>query len=138
MEATRIFFSLNVLSPSNTIQLSAVVSSGCTEQFWFYPPNPFGPTFIHFLNTFFSMFSGSRFMRPKPTGKSLVPSIDIRGSPNVSVSVGRTAHLKCKTVNLIKKSVSFFFLYITLNKGKYYVLEKFSYFTFIDFRKYWS
>jgi len=45
-------------------------------------------------------------MRPKPTGKSLVPSIDIRGSPNVSVSVGRTAHLKCKTVNLIKKSVS--------------------------------
>jgi hypothetical protein len=49
---------------------------------------------------------GSSYLRPRPTGTSLPPYIDIPGSPNVSVSVGRTATLKCKTVNLIKKSVS--------------------------------
>jgi len=50
--------------------------------------------------------TGPSYLRPRPTGTSLPPYIDIPGSPNVSVSVGRTATLKCKTVNLIKKSVS--------------------------------
>jgi len=50
--------------------------------------------------------TGPSYLGPRPTGSSLPPYIDIPGSPNVSVSVGRTATLKCKTVNLIKKSVS--------------------------------
>lgn len=48
--------------------------------------------------------TGRGYLGPRPTSTSLPPYIDIPGSPNVSVSVGRTATLKCKTVNLIKKS----------------------------------
>lgn len=43
--------------------------------------------------------------KPVKAGSQLQPYIDLRGSPNVNVSLGRTATLKCKTVNLIKKSV---------------------------------
>jgi len=44
--------------------------------------------------------------RPEKTGSELKPYIDLPGSPDVNVSLGRSATLKCKTVNLIKKSVS--------------------------------
>ena len=44
---------------------------------------------------------------PQTPGRHLKPFIDLPGSPDVNVSVGRTATLRCKTVNLIKKSVSF-------------------------------
>lgn len=43
---------------------------------------------------------------PQTAGRHLKPYIDIPGSPDVNVSLGRTATLRCKTVNLIKKSVS--------------------------------
>jgi len=38
--------------------------------------------------------------------KISAPYIDIARSPNVSVSLGRTATLRCRTVNVVKKSVS--------------------------------
>jgi len=38
--------------------------------------------------------------------RSSAPYIDIARSPNVSVSLGRTATLRCRTVNVVKKSVS--------------------------------
>lgn len=41
-----------------------------------------------------------------PTSLNLAPYIDKMASPNISVSVGRTALLTCKTVNLLQKSVS--------------------------------
>ena len=43
---------------------------------------------------------------PQSSGRDLKPYIDPGNSPDVNVSLGRTATLKCKTVNLIKKSVS--------------------------------
>lgn len=44
--------------------------------------------------------------RPVNKGSELTPYIDLGGSPDVNVSLGRSATLKCKTVNLIKQSVS--------------------------------
>jgi len=38
--------------------------------------------------------------------RSSAPYIDIARSPNISVSLGRTATLRCRTVNVVKKSVS--------------------------------
>jgi len=42
--------------------------------------------------------------KPAKPGAELSPYIDLTGSPDVNVSLGRSATLKCKTVNLIKKS----------------------------------
>lgn len=51
-----------------------------------------------------TVHTSSTGKRPTKHGTELSPYIDLTGSPDVNVSLGRSATLKCKTVNLIKKS----------------------------------
>lgn len=53
-----------------------------------------------------TVHTSSTGKKPTKHGTELSPYIDLIGSPDVNVSLGRSATLKCKTVNLIKKSVS--------------------------------